>query len=77
MFRYIPMAEFVDACGRIDPNTEDLREKAKALMDQGPYFTLAMAVVQIADDQPGLRKPIGSAAPQDTPKSFNKRSIRL
>ena len=51
MFRPVSVDELQDACRRIDPNTDGLSGKIKALMDKGPYFTLAMALVQIADDQ--------------------------
>lgn len=57
MFRRIPPEELLDACKRIDPNTDDLPGQAQILLDEG--FTLAMALVKIADDQSTLRKPIG------------------
>lgn len=69
MFRHVPIEEFVDACKRIDPDTDDLRGKAKALMDTGPFLTLAMAIAQIADHPAGLRKPVGSAPTPDTCQS--------
>jgi hypothetical protein len=51
MFRHIPADELQDACRRINPNDPTLSSKAKNLMDQGPSFTLAMAIVKIANDQ--------------------------
>jgi hypothetical protein len=74
MSRHIAQAELQNACRRIDPNTDDLSGKAKGLMDQGPYLTLAMALVQIADEQnyfgrPTPGKPPGSAAPLETSQS--------
>jgi hypothetical protein len=70
VFREIPIEEFQDACQRINPDTNDrsLRRQAKRLMNKG--YTLAMAIVQIADDQSALRKPVRSAP---APKS-QKRS---
>jgi len=74
MFRFVPVEEFVNACRRIDPNTHDLCGKANVLMDTGPFFTLAMAIVQIADEQnnhgqPIPRKPPGSTHPPNTSRS--------
>jgi hypothetical protein len=58
-YRRISQDELQHACERIDPNTEGLVSYCHALVDNG--FTLAMALVKIADEQPASRKPAGSA----------------
>jgi hypothetical protein len=57
---YVPIENFVDACGRINPNDQALPSTVKTLMDQGPSFTLAVAIVKIADDQASVRRPVAS-----------------
>lgn len=61
IFRRISIEELLEACKRIDPDTPDLSVQIKALEDEG--LTLAMALVQIADDQSVPRKPVGSTPP--------------
>ena len=70
VFRQIPIEEFQDACKRIDPNTDNLSGQVKTLMDKG--FTLAMALVKIADDQSVPRKPVRSAPPPKSQKCSKK-----
>lgn len=60
-FRHISNEELQNACERIDPNTDNLSSQVKILIDKG--FTVAMALVKIAEDQSRLRKPVRSALP--------------
>jgi hypothetical protein len=72
VFRHIPIEEFQDACKRIDPGVshQSLRRKMKRLLNHG--YTLAMAIVQVADDQSISRKPPGSAPTPKAKKCSNK-----
>jgi hypothetical protein len=72
VFRYIPFEEFQDACKRIDPGVshQSLDRKVKRLLDQG--YTLAIAIVQVADDLSISRKPPGSVSSAKAKKRTEK-----
>jgi hypothetical protein len=57
--RRVPIEELLEACRQIDPKTDNLSGEVKALEEKG--FTMATALVKIANDQSALRKPATSA----------------
>ena len=70
-YRRISNEELQNACERIDPNSEKLASDCKRLIDRG--YTVAMALVKIADEQAALRKPVGLAAARNENELKSKK----